>query len=394
MRPERDLKGHALSRAEALNLAYGEARAEEILAGTLAEFPGHVAAVSSFGADSAILLHMIAALDRDLPVLMIDTLMLFEETLAYQRDLADRLGLTNVQHLRPAAADLAALDPDGTLHRRDPDACCVVRKVAPLDRALDRWPVSITGRKRFQTAARARLMPFEADGERIKVSPLAAWSREDLRAYMAAHDLPPHPLLARGFRSIGCRPCTTATAAGEDERAGRWRGSEKTECGLHYGPGGTARRAPERSPSMTERTTVVVTDQGFAPEDWAEGRILPFDMLGSGEGVHEEAIAVDFPNDRDPVDLAPWLDRLALVRVAFPSFNDGRGFSIAARLRAMGYDGRLRAKGPLIADQYPAARRTGFDEVEVPAEIAARQPEAAWRPRPRPDYRDRLARRS
>ncbi len=394
MRPELDLQGQAVTRAEALNLAYADARAEDILAGTLAEFPGHVAAVSSFGVDSAILLHMIAGLDRDLPVLMIDTLMLFEETLAYQRDLADRLGLTNVQHLRPAPADLAALDPDATLHRRDADACCVVRKVAPLDRALARWPVSISGRKRYQTAARARLMPFEADGDRLKVSPLAAWTRDELRAYMAAHDLPPHPLVARGFRSIGCLPCTSPTAQGEDERAGRWRGSAKIECGLHYGPDGAVRRAPERSPSMPERTTVVVTDQGFTPEDWAEGRILPFDELGSEQDVPDDSLAVDFPNDRDPADLAPWLDRLALVRVAFPAFNDGRGFSIAARLRAMGYEGRLRARGPLIADQYPAARRTGFDEVEVPADIAARQPEAHWRPRPRPDYRDRLARRA
>ena len=145
---------------------------------------------------------------------------------------------------------------------------------------------------------------------------------------------------------------------------------------------------------MPERTTVVVTDQGFTPEDWAEGHILPFDELGSEQDVPDDSLAVDFPNDRDPADLAPWLDRLALVRVAFPAFNDGRGFSIAARLRAMGYEGRLRARGPLIADQYPAARRTGFDEVEVPADIAARQPAAHWRPRPLPDYRDRLARRA
>jgi phosphoadenosine phosphosulfate reductase len=245
MRPELDLKGRALGRADALNIAYGGASAEAILAGTLAEFPDHVAAVSSFGADAAILLHMIAVLDCDLPVLMIDTLLLFEETLDYQRRLADRLGLTNVQHLQPASADLAALDPDDTLHGRDPDACCVIRKVAPLDRALARWPVSISGRKRYQTSARARLMPFEADGDRLKVSPLAAWRRDDLRAYMTAHDLPPHPLVARGYRSIGCLPCTTPVAEGEDERAGRWRGLRKVECGLHYGPDGSIRRARE-----------------------------------------------------------------------------------------------------------------------------------------------------
>jgi uncharacterized protein (DUF934 family) len=143
--------------------------------------------------------------------------------------------------------------------------------------------------------------------------------------------------------------------------------------------------------SIAEGATVLVTDEGFTPEDWAESRILPFEALGA-EDEPQDALAVDFPNDRDPADLAPWLDRLALVRVAFPAMADGRGFSIAARLRAMGYEGRLRAAGPLIADQYPAARRTGFDEVEVPAEIAERQPEEDWRPRPRPDYRVRLAR--
>jgi uncharacterized protein (DUF934 family) len=137
--------------------------------------------------------------------------------------------------------------------------------------------------------------------------------------------------------------------------------------------------------------TVVVTDQGFSPEDWAEGRILPLDALWSGEDLPEDGLAVDLPNDRDPADLEPWLDRVALIRVAFPAMGDGRGFSLAARLRSMGYRGRLRAAGPLVADQYPAARRTGFDEVEIPAALAERQPAERWRPPARPDYRARLA---
>jgi uncharacterized protein (DUF934 family) len=137
--------------------------------------------------------------------------------------------------------------------------------------------------------------------------------------------------------------------------------------------------------------TVVVTDRGFATEDSAGGRILPFDALWSGQDLPEDALAVDFPNDRDPADLAPWFDRLALVRVAFPAMADGRGFSLVARLRAMGYRGRLRAAGPIIADQYTAARRSGFDEVEIPAALAERQPEDRWRRPPRPDYRARLA---
>jgi phosphoadenosine phosphosulfate reductase len=176
---------------------------------------------------------------------MIDTLMLFDETLAYQREVAGTLGLSNVQHLHPAPRDLDALDPDGTLHLRDPDACCVIRKVAPLDRIAGRWPVTISGRKRFQGATRAALEHFEPDGggARIRVNPLARWSPRDVAAYIASRDLPRHPLVASGFRSIGCAPCTTPVAEGEHDRAGRWRGSEKVECGIHFGPDGRILRA-------------------------------------------------------------------------------------------------------------------------------------------------------
>jgi phosphoadenosine phosphosulfate reductase len=237
------LEGTPLDRLDALRLTYAGARPESVLAGVLTEFRGHVALVSSFGADAAVLLHMAAEHDRDLPVLLVDTLMLFPETLEYQRSLARHLGLTNVQHLRADAADLALLDPDATLHRRDPDACCVIRKVAPLDRALRRWPVVVSGRKRFQSATRARLEVFEQDGPRLKVNPLAHWSARDLADYMDLHVLPRHPLVARGYPSIGCAPCTTPVAPGEDSRAGRWRGNDKIECGIHFGPDGVLRRA-------------------------------------------------------------------------------------------------------------------------------------------------------
>lgn len=232
-----------IDRVEGLRLAYGEARAEDVLAALLATYPGEVALVSSFGAEAAVLLNMVAELDRDLPVLMVDTLMLFEQTLEYQRDLAAHLGLRNVQHLRPDGRDLAAIDPAGDLHKRDTDACCVIRKVAPLDRALARFPVTISGRKRFQATTRARLEVFETDGPRLKVSPLAAWSAGDVAAYMDAHDLPRHPLVARGYPSIGCAPCTSRVEPGEDSRAGRWRGTDKVECGIHFGADGRILRA-------------------------------------------------------------------------------------------------------------------------------------------------------
>lgn len=227
-----------LDRVDALRLAYADAPAEVALEAALAAFPDQVAMVSSFGAEAAVLLKMVADVDPDLPVLMIDSLLLFEETMEYQRTLAAHLGLRNVEVIRPHADDLARVDPDDTLHQRDADACCEIRKVLPLDRALRRWPVSITGRKRFQATTRARLEVFEQDGDRLKLNPLAHWSAQDLRGYMDEHALPRHPLVARGFRSIGCRPCTTPVRDGEDDRAGRWRGTEKIECGIHFGADG------------------------------------------------------------------------------------------------------------------------------------------------------------
>lgn len=135
--------------------------------------------------------------------------------------------------------------------------------------------------------------------------------------------------------------------------------------------------------------TVLVTDTGFRTDDWS-GELLPFDVFWSGQDLPEEGLAVEFPNDRDPADLAPWLDRLTMIRVAFPAMADGRGFSIARELRAMGYAGRLRAAGPLVADQFRFARQVGFDEVELPDAVAARQPEAQWRRLPRGSYQERL----
>lgn len=245
MRLDQDVAGRALplERIEALRLTYGGARPQDVLAGVYAEFPGEVALISSFGADAAVLLHMVSEIDRDFPVLMLDTLMLFQETLDYQTSLCAHLGLTNVRNLRPAPADLAREDPDDTLHRRDTDACCDLRKVRPLDRALARFPVTISGRKRFQAASRAAIEVFEAHDDRLRINPLASWSPQDIRAYMTGHALPLHPLVARGYPSIGCAPCTTPVRPGEDPRAGRWRDSDKIECGIHFSADGRVRRS-------------------------------------------------------------------------------------------------------------------------------------------------------
>lgn len=226
-------------RAARLNRRYRHHAAAELLHGALSDpVLGRVALVSSFGAESVVLLHMVSVIDRALPVLFLDTEMLFPETLAYQSELAAMLGLSDLRRIRPAAGRVAARDPDGQLHRSAPDACCTLRKSEPLERALSGFGAWITGRKRFQGGARAALEVFETeDDRRIKVNPLAHWRREDVQAYIDGHRLPRHPLVGRGYRSIGCAPCTSRVADDEDERAGRWRGRDKDECGIHFANG-------------------------------------------------------------------------------------------------------------------------------------------------------------
>lgn len=204
---------------------------------------GEVALVSSFGAESVVLLHMVSVIAPGTPVLFIDTQMLFAETLAYQEEVASKLGLTNVQVIRAAETAIARDDPDGTLHQFSTDACCSLRKTVPLETALSGYDAWITGRKRFQGGQRAALDFFEVETEaRMKINPLAHWDKQDVQDYMIENRLPRHPLVARGYPSIGCAPCTSPVKPGEDERAGRWRGAAKTECGIHF-IGGKAVRA-------------------------------------------------------------------------------------------------------------------------------------------------------
>jgi phosphoadenosine phosphosulfate reductase len=225
-----------------LNRAHAGADPVEVLARVLADHPGRVATVSSFGAESVVLLHMLARADRAAPVLFLDTEMLFPATLAYQRDVARTLGLTDVRMIRPDRTAAFARDPDADLHRRDPDLCCALRKTEPLEAALRGFTAWITGRKRHQTKDRAALELFEADGAgRLKVNPLAGWSAAEVNGYIDGHGLPRHPLVREEFRSIGCAPCTTRVAPGEDARAGRWRGQDKEECGIHIVDGRVVR---------------------------------------------------------------------------------------------------------------------------------------------------------
>lgn len=214
------------------------ASAEALVAAVLGDAAwGRVAVVSSFGAESAVLLDLVAEVRRDVPVLFVDTGRLFPETLAYARDLARHLGLQDVRWIAPDAGELARVDGKGLRWSYDPDGCCEVRKVRPLARALAGFDSWISGRKRFQADTRAAMAKVEADGARLKVNPLADWSAAMLAARAAERRLPPHPLVAEGYPSIGCVPCTTKVQPGEDPRAGRWRGWDKTECGIHAPPG-------------------------------------------------------------------------------------------------------------------------------------------------------------
>ena len=223
--------------AASLNAGLAHATPEDIIrAGIGAAGRDRFAIVSSFGTESAVLLAAAAAVDPAIPVLLIDTGYLFPETLAYRDMLRERLGLADVRDILPGAAETAAEDPEGDLFVRAPDACCGLRKVRPLARALDGFDAWANGRKRYQGGGRASIPVVEADGARLKFNPLAALDREEIAARFAVLGLPPHPLEKFGFASIGCMPCTSRVAPGEDARAGRWRGHGKVECGLHTGP--------------------------------------------------------------------------------------------------------------------------------------------------------------
>lgn len=225
--------------------SYAGLEGQQLLEPILRDFHGRAAVVSSFGAESAVLLHMVAQVDPATPVIFLDTGKHFWETLSYRAKLIDELGLTDVRIIAPDAADLAAGDPEGMLHKSNADRCCHIRKTIPLEKALAGFDVTISGRKRYHGAARATLDFLSIADGRLKVEPLAGFSALDIRAYMTAHQLPAHPLTEIGYFSIGCEPCTVPGGSSADPRAGRWAGSDKTECGIHWTHNGHAIPGPE-----------------------------------------------------------------------------------------------------------------------------------------------------
>ncbi len=222
------------ARAKRLAAKYRDASASDIIKMAVhEEFIDRIAMVSSFGAESAVLLKLVADIEPNIPVVFLETGKHFAQTLSYRNNLATALGLTNIVNVTPKEQEIEAEDPRGDLWRSDTDACCSLRKVRPLDHALEGFDAWFTGRKQFHGGARLRLPVVEWSGQHFKVNPIADWDREKVTQFAADHDLPAHPLVAQGFPSIGCWPCTHPVAEGDDVRAGRWRGQAKTECGIH-----------------------------------------------------------------------------------------------------------------------------------------------------------------
>ena len=229
-----DITSSLQLKLEHLRNLYEQKDAEGLLTSMIEkEFLGKIAAVSSFGADSAVLLSLISKVSKETPIIFLETGKHFPETLEYRDLLISKLGLTNVRSVKPSSADLIEDDPRGELWNINTDYCCHIRKVLPLEKSLDSFEAWITGRKRFQSRSREQLQTFELIGKQIKVNPLATWNSAQLKEYFVKHNLPKHPLILKNYLSIGCAPCTSPVTVGCDQRSGRWADKKKTECGIH-----------------------------------------------------------------------------------------------------------------------------------------------------------------
>jgi len=340
--------------------------------------PEPIAMVSSFGADSSVLLHMISQINPHQEVLFLETGKHFAETLEYVEIMKKHLGLTNVRFLEPDVADTGRFDPKGNLWETDPDSCCHIRKTEPLDVALKSYGGWVTGRKRFQTNDRGVLPHFElTTDERIKVNPLAYWGNEEVKTYREEHKLPAHPLFLKGYLSIGCEPCTSIVAEGEDPRSGRWRGKGKTECGIHFDVNG---KIANPSAELGQKEMTLFKDGAFVQDTWrdlGEDEALtdlhhvhvPFDVYVENQDALDansnELGLVLTPGD-DVDAIGEKANTFASIAVSFPAFTDGRGYSYARLLRERyGFEGELRARGDILTDQVAYFQRCGFDALTV-----------------------------
>ncbi len=219
-----------------LNEQFERMQPAEIIRWAVDQFYPKLAMTSSFGPESGVLLHLVSRVRPDVPVLFLETGYHFPETLEYKNALIKQFGLTRVRDLRadPARRQKLVTDHAGVPYEKNPDLCCQVNKVEPLDAALNDYDAWMSGIRRNQTDFRKTVRILEYyEGDRYKISPLAVWTSRETWWYLKEHQIPQHPLYEKGYLSIGCWPCTRPIQAGDDERSGRWAGRAKKECGIH-----------------------------------------------------------------------------------------------------------------------------------------------------------------
>lgn len=227
---------HKLEDLDRLNAEFEKKKPQEIIAWAVKEFAPKFAMTSSFGPESGTLLHMASEVDRSIPILFLDTGYHFKETLEYRDRLLKLFGLTNLIELRADPAKKAAFVAahDGVPFERDPDSCCHLNKVEPIQAVIKNYDAWMSGIRRHQTDFRKSIHIIEEyEGDLYKISPLANFTSRDAWWYMKEQGIPQHPLAEKGYLSIGCWPCTRPVQAGDDERSGRWAGKTKKECGIH-----------------------------------------------------------------------------------------------------------------------------------------------------------------
>lgn len=233
---ERTVLSHALKDVEKLNQDFETKKPQEIIAWAIKQFAGKIALTSSFGPESGTLLHMVSEIDKSVPVLFLETGYHFPETLEYKKKLTDRFGLTQVLDLKADTERKKKVveEYQGVPYEKNPDLCCQINKVEPLDAALKNYSAWMSGIRRRQTDFRKSIRIIEEyEGGIYKISPLANFTSREAWWYLKEHQIPQHPLYEKGYLSIGCWPCTRPVQEGDDERSGRWAGKAKKECGIH-----------------------------------------------------------------------------------------------------------------------------------------------------------------
>ena len=219
---------------ESLNRQFHKSSPLEIMKKSLNLFKNKIVYVSSFGTESAMILHMISEIDKNFPIILLNTNFLFSKTIDYKNELINIFKLNNFLEIFPNNADLKKYDPKDNLWKSNVEKCCEIRKVQPLKKFLENYDAWISGRKAYQGGERIDINPFEINNGKIVVNPLANFEQKLVSEYFLNHNLPRHPLFNEGYLSVGCTHCTHKSSNKNNPRSGRWVNQIKTECGIHY----------------------------------------------------------------------------------------------------------------------------------------------------------------